>query len=83
MRRFEGKILMIRKGYKIQAACFSKFMRVRLNGSCDFLMHSSNEKKMKGKIVKFVFLLAGGLLRDGAVTDVCSALLTWGGAAKG
>lgn len=73
---------MIKKGYKIQATCFYKFMRVSLNGSCDFLMHSSNDKKLKGKIVKFVFLLTRALLWDGAVTDMCSALLPQGGDAK-
>lgn len=40
---------MIRKGCKIQATCFSKFMQVRLNGSCVFLMHSSNDKKIEGE----------------------------------
>lgn len=67
---------MIRKGYKIQAACISELMQVRLNGSCDFLMRPANDKKTKGKIVKFVFLLTGDLLRGAAVTEVCSALPT-------
>jgi len=39
-------------------------------------MHSSDDKKSKGRIVKFVFLLTRDLLQDGAVTNVCSALLT-------
>lgn len=42
---------MIRQDYKTLDTRFSKFMQIRLNGSCDFLMYPSTDKNMKGKTV--------------------------------
>lgn len=67
---------MIRKGCKIQATCFSKFMLVRLNGSCDFLMHSSNDKKIEGEDCQVSFFWLEYLLWDGADPGMCSPYLT-------
>lgn len=75
---------MIRKGCKIQSTCFSKFMQVRLNGSRDFLMHSSNyKKKLKGRIVKFVFLLTRILAMEWGRSWCVLPFAHWDCAAKG
>lgn len=55
-----------RKGYKTQAMCISKFMQISLNGSCDFLLHPSNNKKNEMENgQQFVLLLTRSLLSGG------------------